>query len=51
MPGTPKHYSSETEKLPGSKIYINVKHLEKGDYELNIMNQNKLIKKTTFKKK
>lgn len=51
MQGNSKHYTGETDKLPGSKIYINVKHLEKGNYELNIMNQNKLIKKTTFKKK
>lgn len=44
-------YESKVEQLPTNKIYINVNKMEKGDYELNIINQNKLIKKTTFKKK
>ncbi len=44
-------YESKIEELPSNKIYINVNKMEKGDYELNIINQNKLIKKTTFKKK
>lgn len=44
-------YESKIEQLPSNKIYINVNKMEKGDYELNIINQNKLIKKTTFKKK
>jgi hypothetical protein len=44
-------YESKIEQLPANKIYINVNKMEKGDYELNIINQNKLIKKTTFKKK
>jgi hypothetical protein len=44
-------YESRIDQLPANKIYINVNKMEKGDYELNIINQNKLIKKTTFKKK
>lgn len=44
-------YESKIEQLPSNKIYINVNNMEKGDYELNIINENKLIKKTTFKKK
>ncbi|WP_396147465.1 hypothetical protein [Flavobacterium sp.] len=51
MPQKKITYESKIEQLPFNKIYINVKNMEKGDYELNIINQNKLIKKTTFKKK
>ena len=44
-------YESTINRFPSNKIYINVNNMEKGDYELTIINQNKLIKKTTFKKK
>ena len=44
------HYKGNMEALPDSKIYINVKNLKKGNYELNIINKNKLITKTRFKK-
>lgn len=44
-------YQSEINELPAHKIYINVNHMEKGNYEINIICANKLIKKTTFKKK
>lgn len=37
--------------LPDKKIYININHLEKGDYELNIIHHKKIIVKTTFNKK
>lgn len=43
-------YKGQIEKLPDKKIFINVNHLEKGDYELNIINKNKLIVKTKFNK-
>ena len=43
-------YEGQIEKLPDKKIFINVNHLEKGDYELNIINKNKLIVKTKFNK-
>lgn len=51
MSGKKIKYESKIEELPSNKIYINVNKMEKGDYEINIINQNKLIKKTTFKKK
>lgn len=44
-------YETTINQLPSKKIFINVKNMEKGDYEVNIINQNKLIKKTTFTKK
>lgn len=44
-------YEAKLEKFTSTKIYLNVNNMEKGDYELNIIHQNKLIKKTTFKKK
>ena len=50
MPKKPTQYEAKTEKLPSKQIYINVNYLEKGDYELNIINKNKLITKATFKK-
>ncbi len=43
-------YEAKIEKLPDKKIFLNINAMEKGDYELNIIHQNKLIKKTTFKK-
>lgn len=43
-------YEAQLDKLPDKKIFLNINAMEKGDYELNIINQNKLIKKTTFKK-
>ena len=43
-------YEGKIEKMPDKKIYINVNHLEKGNYELNIINKNKLIVKTKFNK-
>lgn len=51
MPKKAIKYEAKIDKLPSNKVYINVNHLEKGEYELNIINQNKLISKTTFKKK
>ena len=37
-------------KMPNKEIYLNVNALEKGDYKLHIINRNKLIKKTNFRK-
>ena len=51
MPPKKIKYESKIEALPSHKIYININQMDKGDYELNIIHQNKLIKKTTFKKK
>jgi hypothetical protein len=44
-------YEAKIDKLPDKIIYLNINHLEKGDYELNIIHQKKIIKKTTFNKK
>jgi len=44
-------YVGKIEALPSKTIFINVNHLEKGSYELNIVQKNKLILKTTFIKK
>lgn len=51
MPQKKVTYETKIEQLPSNKIFINVNNMEKGDYEINIINQNKLIKKTTFTKK
>jgi len=51
MPQKKIVYESRINQLPSNKIYLNINKMEKGDYELNIVSQNKLIKKTTFKKK
>jgi hypothetical protein len=44
-------YETKINEFLGKKIYINVNQLEKGAYELRVINKNKLIVKTTFKKK
>lgn len=44
------NYETNIEKLPAQKIYINVNKMTEGIYEINIINQKKLIKKITFKK-
>lgn len=36
--------------VPKQKIYLNVNALENGEYELRILNKNKLIKTITFNK-
>jgi hypothetical protein len=46
----PKKYEAKIDELPSNKVYINVNHLEKGAYELNIVHKNKIVKKTSFKK-
>ncbi len=42
---------AKLDKLLTKKILIEVKNLEKGNYELDIIHKNKIITKTTFKKK
>ncbi len=49
--GKPLHYRGEMDHLPNTRIYLNIKYLEKGHYELNIINKHKLIKKIHFNKK
>lgn len=51
MPAKRKfNYEGYLKKLPSQKIYINIKYMPEGNYELTIINQNKLVKKITFKK-
>lgn len=45
-----KKLAGNIEKLPSNKIYLNINHLEKGVYNLNIMHKNKIIKSTRFSK-
>lgn len=52
MPKKKNHnYIGELKQFPSTKVYLNVNYLEEGNYELHIIHKNKLIKKTTFKKK
>jgi hypothetical protein len=39
------------EEFPENQIFLNINYLEDGQYRLNIMHRNKIIKQTTFKKK
>ncbi len=50
MPKKQANWLGKLEELPSKTIYINVNHLEKGNYELQIVHKNKLIVKTNFKK-
>ena len=45
-----KIYKGTINEFKKYKIFLNVNHLEKGTYTLNITYKNKVIKKTTFKK-
>lgn len=51
MQKKPIIYESKIEELPSNKIYINVNNIKNGNYELNIIHKNILIKKTSFNKK
>jgi hypothetical protein len=43
-------YEGTLDKFISKEIYINVNHLEKGNYNLKIVHKNKVIKSTHFKK-
>tara|TARA_Y100001935_G_C17243792_1_gene477158 strand:- start:960 stop:1109 length:150 start_codon:yes stop_codon:yes gene_type:complete len=45
-----KRYEGVIKNVSGFEIYLNINHLQKGNYVLKILNKNKIIKKTTFKK-
>mgnify|MGYP000644191348 CR=1 FL=1 len=45
-----KKYEGKLQVVPSDNIYINVNNLKKGVYTLKIINKNKVIKKTKFKK-
>ena len=36
--------------IAARKIYININHLEKGEYKLHIVHKNKILKSTKFTK-
>ena len=45
-----KLYEGKLKDALTDKIYLNVNNLKKGSYTLNIVSENKVIQKTTFKK-
>jgi hypothetical protein len=45
-----KLYEGKLKEALTDKIYLNVSNLKKGSYTLSIINKNKVIQKTTFKK-
>ena len=45
-----KTFEGKLDHFPKHKIYLNVNHLDKGNYTLKIVHKNKVIKKTTFNK-
>lgn len=44
------HYEAYLHQVPMQKIRLHIEHLESGDYELQIVHRNKILKKTSFKK-
>jgi len=44
-------FEGSVEKLNSKKIYLNINHLDKGNYKLNIVHKNRVINTTQFKKK
>lgn len=45
-----KKYKGNLKQLPKLKIYLNINHLDKGTYSLNIIANNKVIQTTEFEK-
>jgi len=43
-------YEGELKQVPTHEISLNINYLKKGTYVLKIINRNKVIKKTKFKK-
>jgi hypothetical protein len=43
-------YTGDIENLIGNQIYINIKHLKEGTYSVNIVHNNKILKRINFKK-
>lgn len=46
----PVHFQADLQRLEHRKIYLNIGHLDLGEYELLIVHHNKVITKTVFKK-
>jgi hypothetical protein len=51
MPKNPKKYQGDLPAIPSRQIYLNIDHLEKGEYLVKITLRNKIIKHITFQKK
>lgn len=45
-----KKYEGTLDRFNSKEIYLNVNHLEKGNYNLKIIYKNKVINTTRFKK-
>ncbi len=45
-----KSFKCKIDYFPKYNIYLNVNHLDEGDYTLKIVYKNRVIKKATFKK-
>ena len=45
-----KSLEGKIDHFPKHSIYININHLDKGNYTLKIVHKNRIIKKTNFKK-
>ncbi|WP_445381337.1 hypothetical protein [Robiginitalea sp. IMCC43444] len=45
-----KRYEGALKEMQGFEIYLNINHLKQGNYELKIINKNKVIKRIHFKK-
>ena len=45
-----KKYEGALDTFLSQTIYLNVNHLEKGNYTLTIIHKNKVLKTTHFKK-
>tara|TARA_R110001632_G_scaffold10202_4_gene38017 strand:+ start:2025 stop:2177 length:153 start_codon:yes stop_codon:yes gene_type:complete len=50
MPKKPKKYLGDLPPVPGTEIYLNINKLAQGEYTLKIIQDNRVITKTTFKK-
>lgn len=50
MPKKPKKYLGDLPPVPGTEIYLNINKLAQGEYILKIIQDNKVITRTTFKK-
>jgi len=46
-----KIFHVDLDYIPNNEIFININKLDKGHYLLNIIHENKIIKRVTFRKK
>lgn len=45
-----KHYEAKLSQHNSYTIYLNINHLNKGRYEVKIVDKNKILKRLHFKK-